>query len=123
MVEDVEEKLPILHYFAISMCSVEVSSLSEADRAKLPRYPVTAVLVTRLAEATVAQGRGLGGALIFKAAEKALLANELVAARLLIVRCPRLRGCRILPSVWVQSFPLRTITLYIGLGRLRAELP
>ncbi|MBT3223836.1 MAG: GNAT family N-acetyltransferase, partial [Proteobacteria bacterium] len=85
LVEDGEGKLPILGYFALSMCSVEVDSLSEADRARLPRYPVPAVLMTRLAVAKTRQGRGLGGALLIKAARKAVLANELVAARFFVV--------------------------------------
>ena len=67
--------MPILGYFALSMASVEVGSLAVAGRERLPRYPVPAVLMTRLAIDEARQGMGLGRALLVKAAIKAAL-NE-----------------------------------------------
>jgi GNAT superfamily N-acetyltransferase len=116
-------KLPILGYFAISMCSVAVTSLTEADKAHLPRYPVPAVLMTRLAVATAAQGRGLGGALLYKAAEKALLANELVAARLFVVDALDPRAADFYQRHGFVASPEDPLRLYIGLDRLRTNLP
>lgn len=123
LVEDGDGKLPIVGYFAISMCSVEVSSLSEEDQARLPRYPVPAVLITRLAVATGAQGRGLGSALLFKAAEKALLANELVAARLLIVDALDVQAASFYAALGFVPSPQDPLRLYIGLERMRERLP
>jgi ribosomal protein S18 acetylase RimI-like enzyme len=80
-----EGKLPILGYFALSMTSVELENLSAADRRRLPRYPVAAVLMTRLAVDVSLQGQGLGRSLLFKAAGKALLAAEFVAAVVFVV--------------------------------------
>jgi GNAT superfamily N-acetyltransferase len=123
LVEDGEGKLPILGYFALSMCSVEVDSLSEADRARLPRYPVPAVLMTRLAVAKTRQGRGLGGALLIKAARKAVLANELVAARFFVVDAVDEQAVRFYVRFGFVSSPDEPLRLYMSLDRLSQQLP
>lgn len=117
-----EGKQAVLGYFALSMCAVEVSALAEEDRARLPRYPVPAVLMTRLAVASSAQGRGLGAALLYKAANKALLASELVAARLFIVDALDEQAARFYQRFGFAPSPDEPARLYIGLQRLKEHL-
>jgi ribosomal protein S18 acetylase RimI-like enzyme len=116
--EETKTKLPVLGYFALSMASVEVAGLNEADRQGLPRYPVPAVLMTRLAISASSQGRGLGRALMVKAAHKAVLASEAVAARLFVVDALNEHAARFYERFGFSRSPQNPMRLYIGLNRL-----
>jgi ribosomal protein S18 acetylase RimI-like enzyme len=118
-----DAKVPILGYFAVSMSSVEVESLSEADRARLPRYPVPAVLMTRLAVSANHQGHGLGGALLYKAAQKALIANDAVAAKLFVVDAIDENAAGFYKGFGFTPSPDDPLRLYIALERLKTRLP
>ena len=115
-------KLPILGYFALSMASVKVTGLGESDREGLPRYPVPAVLMTRLAISRTMQGKGLGSALLVKAANKAVLASEAVAARLFVVDALNENAARFYERFGFSRSPEDPMRLYIGLKRLAAGL-
>lgn len=47
-------------YYTLANASVALDELSEAQRKKLPRYPIPAVLLSRLAVDASMQGKGLG---------------------------------------------------------------
>jgi len=115
-------KLPVLGYFALSMASVEVAGLNESDRQGLPRYPVPAVLLTRLAISASRQGHGLGRALMVKASQKAVLASEAVAARLFVVDALNEQAAGFYERFGFSRSPQNSMRLYIGLNRLASEL-
>ena len=78
--------------------------------------------MTRLAISTDHQGRGLGSALLYKAAQKAVVANELVAAHLFIVDALDERAAVFYEQHGFVPSPDDPLRLYIGLERLRAHL-
>ncbi len=61
----------LLGYYSISMAQVEIDSLPEENRKKLPRYPIPAMRLARLAVDQSQQGKGLGETLLFHALSKA----------------------------------------------------
>ena len=75
----------ILGYYTLSAAQVDAVALSEADRKKLPRYPVPCFRMGRLACRTDRQGQGLGRLLVACAVERCLQARKHVAASALIV--------------------------------------
>lgn len=75
----------ILGYYTLSAAQVDVAELSEADRKKLPRYPVPCFRMGRLACRADRRGQGLGKLLIGCAVERCLQARKQVAAFALIV--------------------------------------
>ncbi len=75
----------ILGYYTLSAAQVDATELAEADRRKLPRYPVPAFRMGRLACREDRRSRGLGKLLIGCAVERCLLARRQVAAFALIV--------------------------------------
>lgn len=75
----------ILGYYTLSAAQVDVAELSDADRRKLPRYPVPCFRMGRLACRKDRQGQGLGKLLIGCAVERCLQARKQVAAFALIV--------------------------------------
>jgi GNAT superfamily N-acetyltransferase len=72
-------------YFTLSAASVGANDLPEALRRKLPRYPVPAALLGRLAVDTAFQGNGLGGILLADALLKVARASQVLAMAGMIV--------------------------------------
>ena len=75
----------ILGYYTLSAAQVDVATLGDADRKKLPRYPVPCFRMGRLACRDDRRGEGLGRLLIGCAVQRCLLARAQVAAYALIV--------------------------------------
>ena len=75
----------ILGYYTFSAAQIDVAELTDADRKKLPRFPVPCFRMSRLACRTDQQGQGLGKLLVACAVEQCLEAHKKVAAFALIV--------------------------------------
>lgn len=75
----------ILGYYTLSAAQVDVLQLSDADRKKLPRYPVPCFRMGRLACRTDQRGQGLGKLLMGCAVDRCLQARRQVAAFALLV--------------------------------------
>ncbi len=73
------------YYFALAAGSVEHERADERSRRGMPRHPIPAVLLARLAVAETAQGQGFGRVLLGHAAALTLRASRLIAVRLLVV--------------------------------------
>jgi len=80
------------------------------------------VLLTRLAVDLSVQGKGLGRALLYKAAEKAILASELVAARLFVVDALNDNAADFYRRFGFSSAPTGSLRMYISLHRLKGHL-
>ena len=70
----------VVGYFTLSTGSVEIQDMPEAERRRLPRYPVPVVLLGRLAVDRSVAGRGLGERLLVGALGIALRASGTVGA-------------------------------------------
>ena len=75
----------ILGYYMLSAAEVDAGRLTEAERKKLPRYPVPCFRLGRLACRSDQQGRGLGKVLLGCAVDRCLKARQQVAAYALVV--------------------------------------
>ena len=62
----------ILGYYALSAAQLLLSDVSEKDRRHLPRYPVPAARMGRLAVAADEQGKGYGAHLLAHAVARCL---------------------------------------------------
>ena len=61
----IDDSGDICGYYTLSATSVQVESLDDIARRKLPRYPdIPAILLGRMAVAKSAQGKGMGGVLV-----------------------------------------------------------
>ncbi len=72
-------------YHTLSMAQVELRSLPESHRKNLPRYPVPAVRLGRLAVDLKWQRTGLGEILLMDAIRRSIAAVQSVAAKYMIV--------------------------------------
>jgi predicted GNAT family N-acyltransferase len=69
----------ILGYYRLSAAEVDVQRLTEAERKKLPRFPVPCFRMGRLACRSDEQGLGLGKLLLGCAVDRCLKAKQQVA--------------------------------------------
>jgi GNAT superfamily N-acetyltransferase len=72
-------------YYTLSAASVAADQLPESLRKKLPRYPVPAALLGRLAVNEAAQGKGLGSILVVDACKRVAAASQTLAVAAIIV--------------------------------------
>jgi predicted GNAT family N-acyltransferase len=75
----------VIGFYSLSATSISRDNLPEDVAKKLPRYPVPAVLLGRLARDSSYHGRKLGEALLVNAMKRALLASHEVAMYALVV--------------------------------------
>ena len=81
----VDEPTRTLGYYSLAATSVAFQSLSAEMTRRLPRHPVPAALLARLAVDRGSQGTGLGSILVADAYERVLLASEQLGIYLLII--------------------------------------
>lgn len=75
----------VLGYYTLGAAQVDAAGLTDADRKRLPRYPVACFRMGRLACRADRRGQGLGKLLIGCAVERCLHARKQVGAYALIV--------------------------------------
>lgn len=75
----------VLGYYTLSMAQIEFKSLPKSASGRLPKYPIPAVRIGRLAVSANAQGRGLGEFLLMDALSRCLGVSEEIATFAVIV--------------------------------------
>ena len=75
----------VVGYYTLSAAQLEAEVLSEAERRRLPRYPIPCIRMGRLAVSAASRGQGHGRLLIGLAVERCLKARQEVAAYALVV--------------------------------------
>lgn len=75
----------ILGYYTLSTVSIELGELPQNIARKLPRHPVPAALLGRLAVGQAGQGRGLGGMLLVDALKRTLAVSDDIAIYAMVV--------------------------------------
>ncbi len=75
----------MLGYYSLSTLSIELSQLPENLARKLPRYPIPAALIGRLAVSKNAQGYGIGRMLLIDAIKRTLSVSDQIAIYAMIV--------------------------------------
>jgi GNAT superfamily N-acetyltransferase len=80
-----EQPNNIVGYYTLSTLSIELSQLPQALTRKLPRYPVPAALLGRLAVNQAAQGHGVGRMLLIDAIKRTLAVSDEIAIYAMVV--------------------------------------
>lgn len=75
----------IVGYYTLSTLSIELNQLPEALARKLPRHPVPAALLGRLAVSQQAQGQGIGKMLLMDAIKRTLGVSDEIAIYAIVV--------------------------------------
>ena len=107
----------ILGYYTLSAAEVDVASLAEPDRHKLPRYPIPCFRMGRLATHLDWRGQGLGRLLVGCAVDRCLRARVEVAAYALLVDAKDAVAARFYEHYGFKRLQDRPASLYLPLGR------
>jgi GNAT superfamily N-acetyltransferase len=113
---DTEKPGRILGFYTLSAAEVDVVQLTDAERKRLPRYPVPCFRMGRLATASELRGQGLGRLLIGSAVDRCLKAREQVAAFALIVDAKDAKAKAFYEHYGFKAFVGQALTLYLPLG-------
>ena len=107
----------ILGFYTLSAAQVDAAELTDADRRKLPRYPVPCFRMGRLACRADRRGQGLGRLLIGCAVERCLQARKQVAAFALIVDAKSSAAKAFYEHYGFIPCADASMTLYLPLGK------
>jgi len=113
----------IAGYYSLSAGSLTAASLPDAQRRRLPRYPVPIATLGRLAVAKTHQGSGIGSILLVDALKRVVGASEVIAVYAIVVDALNERaaayyrqfGFTPLPSEPLKLFlPIETAVALVG---------
>lgn len=107
----------VLGYVTLAAAQLELDSLEPADRKRMPRYPVPAVRVSRLAVAQSEQGKGYGRLLVGHAVTTSLRLRAELGVRVLIVDALNERVVNFYRAYGFRPTTARALTLYLPLGK------
>jgi len=107
----------VLGYNTLSAAQMDAAELNDADRRKLPRYPVPCFRMGRLACRADRQGQGLGKLLIACAVERCVQARKQVAAFALIVDAKNSDARAFYEHYGFTPCVDASMTLYLPLGK------
>lgn len=80
-----EQPKSMMGYYTLSTLSIELSQLPQALARKLPRHPVPAALLGRLALNKAVQGHGVGKMLLVDAIKRTLAISDEIAIYAMVV--------------------------------------
>ena len=106
----------ILGYYTLSAAEVDAQRLTDAERKRLPRYPVPCFRMGRLACRTDQRGNGLGKLLLGCAVDRCLKARQQVAAYALLVDAKDDVAKAFYVHFGFKTLQDAPLTLYLPLG-------
>ncbi len=75
----------LIGYYTLSTLSIELNQLPEKLARKLPKHPVPAALIGRLAVSNAAQGQGVGKMMLADAIKRTLAVSDQIAIYAMVV--------------------------------------
>lgn len=107
----------VLGYYSLSAASIHLSDLDGHDRKNLPRYPIPAIRVGRLAVAQDGQSRGYGSLLLQNAVKRGLWTREEVGVYALLVDAKDDATAQFYTHFGFRPCVEKSAQLYLPLGR------
>jgi predicted GNAT family N-acyltransferase len=106
----------ILGFYTLSAAQIDTAQLSDAERKKLPRYPVPCFRMGRLARSMEHRGAGMGAMLIGLAVDRCLKARALVGAYALLVDAKNEKAAAFYQHYGFAACADSPMALYLPLG-------
>ena len=114
---DASSPARILGYYTLSAAQLQLSELQQADRLRLPRYPVPAVRMGRLAVCVDEQRQGYGGLLLAHAVARCLDLRGQLGVRVLLVDALDERAAAFYRAYGFRRAAESVRVLYLPLGK------
>lgn len=106
----------VLGYYTLSAAQLLLADLQGADRRRLPRYPVPAARMGRLAVEASEQGKGHGDFLLGHAISRCLDLREHLGVHVLLVDALHEKAARFYRAYGFRDTSDGSPTLYLPLG-------
>ncbi len=113
---DDAEPARILGYYSLAAAQLLLTDLQEADRKRLPNYPVPAIRMGRLAVSASEQGKGHGDYLLAHAVARCLGLREQLGVRVLLVDALHEQAARFYRVYGFREAMANSHTRYLPLG-------
>lgn len=107
----------ILGFYSLSAAQLQLEDLQDIDRRRLPRYPIPAVRMGRLAVAQSEQRKGYGDFLLGHAVARCLTLRETLGVRVLIVDALHEQAAAYYRAYGFRHAVASPRTLYLSLGK------
>lgn len=106
----------ILGYYTLAAAQLRLTDLAPADQRRLPRHPIPAARLARLAVALQERGQGLGEALLQDAVKRCMDLRAQLGVRLLVVDAKDERVVAFYRGFGFRPTVEAAMTLYLPLG-------
>ncbi len=106
----------VVGYYSLAPWQIAFEECPEEVRRGLPRYPIPAVLIARLAVARAYRGRGVGGVLLVDALMRANAASTLVPVQVILVHAKDEHAARFYEHYGFRRFPGQPNVLFLPIG-------
>jgi GNAT superfamily N-acetyltransferase len=114
------ENRRVYGYYTISSSAVKFESLPPSKH--LPRYPLPAILIGKLAIDKTAQKQGLGTALLFNALKRATTVAEEIGVFLIEIKAVNERAKNLYVKIGFLEMLDEPMKLYLGIKKVRQLL-
>lgn len=103
----------IIGYYSLSASSLEAKLLPDKIKRRLPKYPIPAVLLGRLAITKSHQGKGLGSILLADALQRIKQASQVIAIYAIIVDALNDPAAKFYRQFGFIPLPSQPLTLFM----------
>jgi len=112
----------VVGYHALSLASIEHDAATGRARKGMPKHPIPAMLLARLAVDKTAQGKGVGAFLLKDAMSRALSVAEQAGMRLLLVHAVNEEACAFYEHFGFEPSPTDAMNLQLLIKDIRLAL-
>lgn len=114
---DDQARSRIIGFHTLAAAQVALEELPAADRRRLPRYPVPAARLARLAVSSDERGRGLGASLLQDAVQRCVAVRSDLGVRVLVVDALNHKAAAFYRLYGFRNTSAGALTLYLALGK------
>ena len=111
----------IIGYYTLSSLSIELKHLPEKIYVKLPKYPIPAALIGRLAVAGFAQGNGIGRMLLADAIKRTMAVSNEIAIYAIVVDAINDKAVSFYRQYGFEPLGDNTLRLFLPLKSTRLQ--
>ncbi len=110
----------VVGYYSLSAGSLDATDLPEALGRRLPKYPVPAALLGRLAVTQSCQGKGLGLILLVDALQRVAQARQVMAVYTVVVDALNAEAARFYVQFGFTPLPSQPLKLFLPMDSVTA---
>lgn len=110
----------VVGYYSLSAGSLDATDLPEALGRRLPKYPVPAALLGRLAVTQSCQGKGLGSILLVDALQRVAQASQMMAVYTVVVDALNAEAARFYVQFGFTPLPSQPLKLFLPMDSVTA---